>query len=625
MSIISLNNNNLVNFDSDDIAQKMFKARMTVQDTATIQNKALFLQEFLRDINSKINSLDNEKNLTFGLTVASVGGSLGLLLGVAAIPIVNLLVVPTIISSGIFTLSKLKKDSTDQHYIDTLMRYQICLAAESLSDWAKLWHCCDTDIFIRCLYEGTSGDLIGHEIHRAESHMLSVEKAIISVTGVDTSDLFSNLATQQKTSHQILPIAQSLPVTANVPLSTVSPGLTPGVPNLKALLSLSLPERAMEFIKLLDASGFEIARCIQKQVTVVAGSQRGGKGTLMGLLAILSSALNPATKVHYFTAGDDVYPFKCDRLVSAKSYPYMEEPDKKVASELINYLRDMERGSVGQYNGTLLVLDEAVALGEYIADEDTVWMVKFLLTRAAKKGARIFIVLHGNNLTSWTGTGKTGGFSATFKSSAAFVGCESRSIKVSPLETIDVATGKYFLADPDNFGAAISGGEIGTIPAWLLTEKNPLTGQPDPVRGLLKIFPELNSEATEKIPEVAPSTTTPPKNSNIAPQHFSKQLEQENFEADLEIDSDNLPLTITDLNQNKSFLESLMGKETLSLEAQKIYSKLLKKGSMSIRELIAAKPMGREGTHTVASITYFLGELILVNLVKEQDGRYIVL
>jgi hypothetical protein len=114
-----------------------------------------------------------------------------------------------------------------------------------------------------------------------------------------------------------------------------------------------------------------------------------------------------------------------------------------------------------------------------------------LLTRANKKGAQIFIVLHGSNLTSWVGTGNTGGFSSTFKTGVSFIGCEATSKKISPLRSISVATGHYFIASADDFSKSIEAGELGTIPAWFKTEINPSTGQSDPLRTLLKFFPEL--------------------------------------------------------------------------------------------------------------------------------------
>jgi hypothetical protein len=272
-----------------------------------------------------------------------------------------------------------------------------------------------------------------------------------------------------------------------------------------ALRTLPLDQRAERVIALLHQAGFDLAKCVDRQITAICGNQRGGKGTLMAILAILSCALSPALRVHYFTAGTDVYPFRCDRLICATSFPGQEEPDKAVAAALYRYLREMDKASVGAYADRILVIDEAVALSDSLEAEQKQWMIRFLLSRASKKGCQIFIVLHGNNLTSWVGTGNTSGLSSTFKADVTFIGCEATSKKVGALRSIALATGTYFLADPENFATPVKGGDIGTIPGWLKTEINPFTGQPDPARTLLTLFPELQDDH-----HAAPVTVPPP-------------------------------------------------------------------------------------------------------------------
>jgi hypothetical protein len=118
-------------------------------------------------------------------------------------------------------------------------------------------------------------------------------------------------------------------------------------------------------------------------------------------------------------------------------------------------------------------------------------------------------VLHGKNLTSWVGTKNTAGFGDTFKSGATFIGCEATSKKLSPLKSISLATGRYFLADPDSFDKAITQGEIGIIPEWLKNEVNPHSGQPDPARTLLKYFPELRSDSLAVTDRESPKSEPP--------------------------------------------------------------------------------------------------------------------
>ena len=323
--------------------------------------------------------------------------------------------------------------------------------------------------------------------------------------------------------------------TPGSPTSTAKPPANIQPPNLQALLSLPLSERAYALIDALNQSGFDIAKCILDQITIICGNQRGGKGTLMAILAILSKALEPQTKIHYFTGGDDIYPFQCSSLLCRLNYPNLDgsDADARVASELYNYLKKMDDASIGSYQDIILVIDEAVALSGYLDDDQKQWMIRFLLTRASKKGAQIFIVLHGKNLTSWVGTKNTAGFGDTFKTGATFVGCEATSKKLSPLKSISVATGRYFLAEPDSFDSAVKDGEIGMIPDWLKTETNPATGQPDPARTLIKFFPEL-----------ADNNSTVDDSSSVQDNHNATVSQQEEFP--------NPEPTDTDIEQEKT-------------------------------------------------------------------------
>ena len=287
--------------------------------------------------------------------------------------------------------------------------------------------------------------------------------------------------------------SDSLPSDPASPANTKIAPLVPGKLRLSDLKLMPLNERAIALLLLLEDEHFNLSRCIREQITCICGNQRGGKGTLMAILAILSKAIDPDTKIHYFTAGDDIYPFKCDRLVCRLTYPELEgdEADSRVAASLYQYLKEMDKLTQGACKDIILVIDEAVALSDYLDPDQKQWMIRFLLTRANKKGAQIFIVLHGINLTSWVGTGNAGGFSQTFKTGATFIGCEASSQKIHPLRSISVATGHYFLATPDDFSKPLPDGELGTLPDWMKSEINPSTGQPDPARTLLTFFPEL--------------------------------------------------------------------------------------------------------------------------------------
>ncbi|MCW5319563.1 hypothetical protein GTQ43_40285 [Nostoc sp. KVJ3] len=82
---------------------------------------------------------------------------------------------------------------------------------------------------------------------------------------------------------------------------------------------------------------------MSSQVIAIAGTQRGGKGTLAAILATLSLALDSGLNTQYFTAGVDVYPFSCN-LISALKYPEKDADgaDKLVARDLLKFLKGLD-------------------------------------------------------------------------------------------------------------------------------------------------------------------------------------------------------------------------------------------------------------------------------------------
>jgi hypothetical protein len=256
--------------------------------------------------------------------------------------------------------------------------------------------------------------------------------------------------------------------------------------------NLPLKQRAVAIIELLKAGGFAIDDCLSGQITAIAGTQRGGKGTLAGILTILLKAFNSSLNAQYFTAGVDVYPFSCN-LTSALNYAGRdtETSDKLVAQDLLNYLKKLEGSKPYSQKNTLLIIDEAMRLFSLMDERERNWALQFLLTRFEKTGAGLILVLHATSLGAVVGSKNTSGMAATFKEGINFIGCYSQSINADFLRKISVASGKYFKANPNNFGTPIEEGELGEIPAWLKAEKHPGNSQPDPVRTLLTYFPEL--------------------------------------------------------------------------------------------------------------------------------------
>ena len=259
----------------------------------------------------------------------------------------------------------------------------------------------------------------------------------------------------------------------------------------ETLINLPLINRANALIAALTKSGFQVEDMMSSQVIAIAGTQRGGKGTLAAILATLSTALDPGLNTQYFTAGVDVYPFACN-LTSALKYPDIDADgaDQLVARDLLKFLKGLDGSEPYSHKNLLLVIDEAMRLLSLLEESDRTWAIQYLLSRFAKSGGTLIIVLHGSNLTSVVGKA-TAGLADTFKQSVNFIGCVAQAVSAGGLRKMNVASGEYFKANPNNFGEPVSGGNLGMIPKWLKTHKHPGNGQPDPARTLLQFFPEL--------------------------------------------------------------------------------------------------------------------------------------
>ncbi|MHC5930517.1 hypothetical protein, partial [Nostoc sp.] len=314
-------------------------------------------------------------------------------------------------------------------------------------------------------------------------------------------------------------------------------GLSP-----ETITHLPLAQRANALIAALTKSGFQVEDMMSSQVIAIAGTQRGGKGTLAAILATLSTALDPGLNTQYFTAGVDVYPFACN-LTSALKYPDIDADgaDQLVARDLLKFLKGLDGSEPYSHKNLLLVIDEAMRLLSLLEESDRTWAIQYLLSRFAKSGGTLIIVLHGSNLTSVVGKA-TAGLADTFKQSVNFIGCVAQAVSAGGLRKMNVASGEYFKANPNNFGEPVIGGNLGMIPEWLKTHKHPGNGQPDPARTLLQFFPELVQQHERAViprgEKIAPSDAV-----NHLESIFSKPYQEVEFleveessisEADLE-------------------------------------------------------------------------------------------
>lgn len=299
-----------------------------------------------------------------------------------------------------------------------------------------------------------------------------------------------------------------------------TPAPTPTAAPRRHITDVPINLRAQIIKDRLESEGFKIGEMLSKSVTVIASEQRGGKGTLLGMIGILMKAFVPETQVLYFTAGSDVYPAGFDKVICAKSFPNDPNPNKRVFDELYRTVMALEKYEQYEAKNIFIVIDEAIALGDAADSAKNQKMAKYMLKQFAKSGAGAAVVLHASNLSSWLGVGNTGGMAQSFKMGVNFIGCVTQSIPNpdNPMRKIQIASGEYFLADPDNFGKR-SGkdAELGKVPDFLLTQKNPYNGAPDPVRSLLAHFPELYNPNPITVIDSAPSTAQSAAKSKPAP------------------------------------------------------------------------------------------------------------
>ncbi|MBW4525056.1 MAG: hypothetical protein KME18_07645 [Phormidium tanganyikae FI6-MK23] len=438
---------------------------------------------------------------------------------------------------------------------EELERHYLALRSTESINWAALWDYCHKsdqngdETFRHLLFKASRGSISGDRLIRSDSTkepFIAANKALASRQGREAGEVatFVRAIKESFLSQQPKPVdsgwvpmpqptdqpkaigsetrlnAVEVPSqSVEVPVQSVEPhqSKTPLFANSDinpAVLQMPLKDRALFIIDAMKADGFQIDAMLQNALCVIAGQQRGGKGTLLGILSILFKAINNS-KIHYYTANADYYPISVDRLVCADSFPTLdpEKRNARVFDALIQEVSDLQKFEHYERKDLFLVIDEAITLSASGDSDKNREMAKYLLMRFAKSGAQGAVVLHAGNLSAWLGAGNTGGMAQTFKQGSTFIGCKSKSIPddQNPLKPVTVATGEYFVADPDHFGESVPGGGLGKMPEWLLFEQNPYNGAPDPVRSLLRFFPEFHSENPVTICDVKKQLDIKPK------------------------------------------------------------------------------------------------------------------
>ncbi|WP_375505700.1 hypothetical protein [uncultured Nostoc sp.] len=116
----------------------------------------------------------------------------------------------------------------------------------------------------------------------------------------------------------------------------------------------------------------------------------------------------------------------------------------------MKFLKGLDGSEPYSHKNLLIVIDEAMRLLSLLEESDRTWAIQYLLSRFAKSGGTLIVVLHGSNLTSVVGKA-TAGLADTFKQSVNFIGCVAVAVSAGGLRKMNVASGEYFKANPNNF------------------------------------------------------------------------------------------------------------------------------------------------------------------------------
>jgi hypothetical protein len=303
--------------------------------------------------------------------------------------------------------------------------------------------------------------------------------------------------------------------------------------DFKKIAALPVSDRSNAVIDLLEDEGLQVTSIYNSQIMAVCSSQRGGKSSLMLLAAILMLAENPKTELYYFTTGKDIYPVRTTKHISALCYPDDKKANYKVAAEVYNFFRDLDnKSTTGSLKNVVVMVDEVAGILKELEPEEILWLLEYWLRAFAKTGGTLYLALHATNLMALCG--KNTGWAKQFKSGVSWIGCKTEVVETeSRLRPLIRATGEYFITDPDDFGSVVE--PLGKVPNWLKVAKNPGTGQPDPVRSMLALFPEFHMSINE-IEELAVRQRNTKKSFDL----FSTDIVQDNSDdcATLHTDDD---------------------------------------------------------------------------------------
>jgi hypothetical protein len=620
--------------------EALFKSLLQDYDISSVESKIDFLSELSRVIEGLENSTENNLNFsTWGSITCAIAGAATLLIAPILVPVVGTLVSVVAGSSAATVVgSAVWNHQIESKVVKKIQRYRIALESSQPIDWALLWHCTSTDSFIKSLYEASKGEVFNNRLMRNKPSLNASLEYLASVSRKSVPEFMAMLSSVK--AGGVAPMPANIAQTVLVSQQTAQDSLPQTISSNLFANAVSIRDSLVN-----RASDSVLGGC------VILAAPGSGKTTFLGTAwgRLKDKHGSKFKSLAVVVKKSDVEAFKgiSDQCLSVKngavtaavavikfidaSTSHTGNISRLFLDDFLTMLKYFETGLKGKLIDpeTFAVFDskkEAVECQAF----DAVSMYEHLLTLlneywlvGREYNSAVWVSSHSSNVQDLPFMGSA---------SARSVGDLLFLAKNGKREFIELALGNNFLISDNKKRQAlklqldeinVESDEpivLGNYNNWTLgIVSQEISKEYQAYRKVWESASVATSEIQDKPQEII--RETPPK--------FIPKVNTSKFIHELEIEEDDeentLVETVEDVNHVRRFLETLTNKEPLTVEAQKIYTKLMKQGAaMTIRELTRATVLGKKGNNSAASIKFYLGELVLANLVTESNGAYCI-
>ncbi|BAZ42381.1 hypothetical protein NIES4101_83500 [Calothrix sp. NIES-4101] len=609
-------------------------------DISTLESKVEFIVELHRAIEALESAAENSLNLTtWGSITCSIAGVATLILAPALAPFVaGILSVSAGASAATVIGASVAKHQIESRVVEELQKYRLAITSAEPLEWAVVWHCTSIDSFIKSLHQASRGEVFNGRLMRRNSKP-AFNDAVdysASVSRKSVPDFIKMLSAVKSGDSLSASIPVHIPVSPQIQASP-----SPVMGNLRGnaiAIRDSLVNRAADSV---------LGGC------VILAAPGAGKTTFLGsawghLKAKHGSNFRSLALV---VKKSDVDAFRgvSDKCLCVKS---------GVTTAAVAIIKFIDASTNHTGNISRLFLDDFLTMIKYFetglkgklvdpetfsvfdsrkeASEsdclDAVPMYDHMLTLLNE----FWLVGREYNSAVWVSSHSSNVQDLPFMGSASArsVGDLIFLAKNGKREFIELALGNNFLISDNKKRQALKSQldeisiesdepiVLGNFNNWTLGIVSKEIYEE--YQSFRKLW-EVSSVPQVEIQDIAPRNV-PQVVRDILPKNIP-QVQQPKFVSEFQLeeeDEENISVeTVEDINHVRRFLETLTDREPLTVEAQKIYTKLIKVGKpMTIRELAQATVLGKKGNNSAASLKFYLGELMLANLVKESNGFY---